>query len=282
MVSPAARREAATWLIDEFTVSQRRACRALELGLATCRYRSRRRDGGILRERLRSLAEERPRFGYRRLHVMLRREGFAVNAKRVYRLYRLDGLAVRRKKRKRVSHGPRLPMELPTAPNLRWSMDFTCDQLADGRSFRTLNIVDDFSREALAIEVDASLPGLRVTRVLERLAELRGAPKAIVIDNGPEFTGRALDAWAYRHRVMLAFIQPGKPTQNAFAESFNGRFRDECLNQHWFIDIADARRRIEAWRVDYNEVRPHSSLGNRSPAEFAREFRNGAFIAAAS
>lgn len=281
-MSPAARREAAAWLIDEFTVSQRRACRALELCLATCRYTSRRRDGGVIRERLRSLAEERPRFGYRRLHVMLRREGFAVNAKRVYRLYRLDGLAVRRKKRKRVSHWPRLPMQTPTAPNLRWSMDFTCDQLADGRSFRTLNIVDDFSRESLAIEVDASLPGLRVTRVLERLAETRGAPRAIVIDNGPEFTGRALDAWAYRHGVMLAFIQPGKPTQNAFAESFNGKFRDECLNQHWFIDIADARRRIEAWRLDYNEVRPHSSLGNKSPAEFVREFRNGAFIAAAS
>lgn len=266
------RREAANWLMQEHRVSQRRACRAVNLCLATARYVRRRGDGGIIRERLRAIAEERPRFGYRRLHVMLRREGLGVNHKRIYRLYRLDGLMVRRKKRKSYSRVQRRPLIVPSGPNERWSMDFTSDQLADGRSFRTLNVVDDFTRESLAIEADTSLPGLRVARVLDRIADERGLPKAIVIDNGPEFSGRALDAWAYERKVTLSFIQPGKPTQNAFAESFNGKFRDECLNQHWFLSMQDARRKIESWRVDYNQVRPHSSLGDRPPAEFVRDF----------
>jgi putative transposase len=221
---------------------------------------------------MKAVAYERPRFGYRRLHVMLRREGLMVNHKRVYRLYRLEGLAVRRKKRKRIALLSRKPLPVGYGPNERWSMDFMWDQLADGRSFRTLNIVDNFTRESLAIEVDVSLPGLRVTRVLDQLAEMRGLPKSIVMDNGPEFTGRELDAWAYRHGVALAFITPGKPTQNGYAESFNGKFRDECLNQHWFISLNDARRKIEDWRQDYNHVRPHSSLGNSPPVEFARTF----------
>lgn len=266
------RREAAGWLIGEFGSSQRRACRAIDLGLSTYRYVSRRGGGGFIRERMKSLAYERPRFGYRRLHIMLKREGLKVNHKRVYRLYRLEGLAVRRKKRKHIAVSSRKPLPVGTGPNERWSMDFMWDQLADGRSFRTLNIVDDFTRESLAIEVDVSLPGLRVTRVLDRLAETRGLPKSIVVDNGPEFAGRALDAWAYRHGVTLAFIAPGKPTQNPYAESFNGKFRDECLNQHWFMNLNDARRKIEDWRQDYNNVRPHSSLGDRPPVEFARTF----------
>lgn len=266
------RREVAGWLVQEFETSQRRACRAMTLGLSTFRYVSRRGDGGVILERMKAVAYERPRFGYRRLHVMLRREGLMVNHKRVYRLYRLEGLAVRRKKRKRIALLSRKPLPVGYGPNERWSMDFMWDQLADGRSFRTLNIVDDFTRESLAIEVDVSLPGLRVTRVLDQLAEMRGLPKSIVMDNGPEFTGRELDAWAYRHGVALAFIAPGKPSQNGYAESFNGKFRDECLNQHWFISLNDARRKIEDWRQDYNHIRPHSSLGNNPPVEFARTF----------
>lgn len=269
-------REAVEWLIEEFKISQRRACRTMNLGISTCRYISRRGNGGVIVERMKSIAYERPRFGYRRVHVMLRREGLMVNHKRVYRLYREEGLAVRRKKRKRVSMLARKPVAAGSKPNERWSMDFTWDQLADGRSFRTLNIVDDFTRESLAIEVDVSLPGQRVTRVLDHLAETRGLPKSITVDNGPEFTGRAMDAWAYQRGVTLAFITPGKPTQNAYAESFNGKFRDECLNQHWFINLKDARKKIENWRQDYNHVRPHSSLGNRPPVEFVRTFNETA------
>lgn len=272
MVSSAARRAAVSWLQGEYGTSQRRACRALGMHRATCRYEARREDGRVIRQRLRCLAEERPRFGYRRLHDLMRREGLAVNHKRVYRLYRLEALAVRRKKRKRVAHGRRQPLARPTAPNQRWSMDFLCDQLADGRRFRILTVLDELTRESLALEVDTSLPGQRVTRVLDRIAEKRGYPQVIVMDNGPEFTSRALDAWAYEHGITLAFIEPGKPTQNAYTESFNGKFRDECLNMHWFLSLTHTRRVTEAWRYDYNHVRPHSSLGRIPPAEFARMF----------
>ena len=272
MVSPAARREGADFLIEEFGVSQRRACRVLDLCLATFRYRSRKGDGGVIRRRMRELAEERPRFGYRRLHVMLRREGFRVNHKRVYRLYRLDGLMLRRKKRKRVSRN-RVPMPLSTRPNEQWSMDFLSDQLADGRRLRVFAVIDQYSRESLAIEAGTSFPGSAVVLVLERIAQERGYPKSIVSDNGPEFVGRALDAWAYEHKVSLDFIQPGKPSQNAFAESFNGKFRDECLNQHWFLSMKEARGIFEDWRLDYNDVRPHSSLGDLTPTEYVSNWR---------
>jgi len=269
MVSPAAKRTAATWLMETFSASQRRVCRVLELCLATFRYVARKVDGGVVRERLRALAEERPRFGYRRLLVMLQREGIEVNHKRVYRLYQLEGLKLRRRKRKRVSR-TRLPPHVPSAPNERWSLDFTSDQLADGRRFRTLNIVDDFTRECLAIEAATSLPGFAVARALEAVAAERGYPRSIVTDNGPEFIGRALDAWSYEHKVRIDFIQPGKPTQNAFIESFNGKFRDECLNQHWFVSLRHARAEIAIWRDDYNNIRPHSALANLAPAQYAQ------------
>jgi len=191
-----------------------------------------------------------------------------VNHKRVYRLYREEGLAVRRRKRKRMGAGERSPLAVPTQPNQRWSMDFVSDGLSEGRKFRSLNIVDDYSRECLATEVDTALPGMRVVRGLEQLGERRGLPEVLVMDNGPEFAGQALDVWAYERKVRLHFIAPGKPMQNAFVESFNGKFRDECLNEHWFVSLEDARRKIEAWRQDYNEVRPHSALGNRTPKEF--------------
>jgi putative transposase len=242
---------------------------------SSCRYRGRERQDGILRERLCALAQERRRFGYRRLHLMLRREGIAVNHKRVYRLYRAEGLSVRRRRRKRIGGVRRVKLAAATKVNERWSMDFMGDTFADGRTFRTLNIVDDFCRESPAIEVDTSLPGARVVRVLDQLAETRGLPEMIVMDNGPEFIGKALDEWAYRRGVKLQFITPGRPVENAYIESFNGKFRDECLNENWFIDLGQAREVIEAWRLDYNRVRPHSSLENLTPEEFATRSRSG-------
>lgn len=249
-------------------ISERHACDLVGLWRSSCRYRSRRAPCDEIRRRLREWAFERPRWGYRRLHVLLRRNGVVINHKRVLRLYREEGLAVKRRKRKRVSV-VRRPMVVPSRMNERWSMDFVSDALADGRKFRNLTIVDDFTRESLEIETDTSIPGQRVTRVLDEIGERRGLPSSIVIDNGPEFSGRALDAWAHAHGVALQFIEPGKPVQNAFIESFNGRLRDECLNQHWFTRLTDARSKIREWRIDYNEVRPHSALGNLTPAAFA-------------
>jgi len=249
-------------------LSERRACGLAGLGRSSFRYQQREWEESGLTERLKQLATERRRFGYRRLTVLLNREGREVNHKRVYRLYREEGLSVRRRKRKRIGAVERQALGLPTRTNERWSMDFVSDGLGDGRKFRSLNIVDDYSRECVAAEVDTSIPGGRVVRVLERLGELRGLPEILVTDNGPEFAGQALDVWAYERGVKLHFIQPGKPIQNAFIESFNGKMRDECLNEHWFRTLSEARQRIEAWRRDYNEVRPHSSLANRTPQEF--------------
>lgn len=254
-------------------MSERRACRVIGVVRSSCRHRVGVRPEDGVRARLRTLAHERPRFGYRRLHVLLQREGVTVNHKRLWRLYREEGLAVRRKRRKRAALGRRLMLPTAQRVNERWSMDFVGDSLADGRTFRTLNIVDDFSREAPAIVVDQSLPGERVVRELDQLIAQRGVPAMIVTDNGPEFAGKALDAWAYRRGVKLHFIRPGKPVENAYVESFNGKFRDECLNEHWFTSLAHARDVIETWRRDYNDVRPHSSLGNDTPTEFARRAR---------
>lgn len=250
-------------------LSERRACGLVGIKRSSCRYAVRRQEPAGLRERLRELAQERRRFGYRRLSVLLRREGWTVNHKRVYRMYREEGLGVRRRKRKRIGAVERQALAIPTRPNERWSMDFISDALSEGRKFRSLNIVDDFNRECLAAEVDTSITGARVVRVMERLRERRGLPQILVTDNGPEFAGRAVDVWAYEQGVKLHFIEPGKPVQNAFIESFNGKMRDECLNEHWFMSLGEARQTIEAWRRDYNEVRPHTSLGNRTPQEFA-------------
>jgi putative transposase len=269
VVGPIARREVVGWLQTRGT-SLRRACRVIGLSTATWRYQRRTSATNVaVLERLQAHAAVRARFGYRRLHILLERDGLAVNHKRVHRIYQAAGLQVRRRRRKRLTRAERVP--LPTASQRleRWSMDFTTDTLADGRNFRTLNIVDDFTRECMAIEVDRSLPGPRVTRVLDRLHAAVGLPQTIVVDNGPEFAGRTLDAWAYARGVTLRFIRPGKPIENAYVESFNGKFRDECLNEHWFVNLVDAKTAIEAWRVDYNTVRPHSSLGGRTPDQFA-------------
>ncbi len=265
----ASRRAAVGFVVDRFGLSERRSCALVGIDRTSCRYVAHRPSDEPLRAKLVELAKQRPRWGYRTLWEVLRREQ-VVNPKKVHRLYKLEGLQVRRRRRKRAKGVQRVPTTPAQRPNQRWSMDFTSDTLANGRPFRTLNIVDDCTRECPAIEVDHSLPGLRVVRVLEGLAETRGLPETIVVDNGPEFAGRALDRWAYQRRVQLHFIQPGKPVQNAFIESFNGKFRDDCLNEHWFVDLNDARRTIEAFRRDYNSYRPHSSLGGQTPEEFAR------------
>ena len=238
--------------------------------MSSLRYRSRRPSDEAVRVRLRALAAERPRFGYRRLGVMLEREGVVVNHKRVHRIYREEGLVLRKRRRQRAATAARVPLVAPSRPGERFSMDFVGDTLATGRGFRALNIVDDYTRECVAIEVDLSLPGERVVRVLDRLAAGGQKPKVIVLDNGPELTSRALDQWAVRNQVQLRFIDPGKPMQNGYVESFNGKFRDECLNQHWFANLEEARAVIEAFRIDYNRARPHSALGYRTPEEFAQ------------
>ncbi len=230
-------------------------------------------DDGV-RKRLRELAEQRKRFGSPRLHILLKREHLVINHKRTERIYREEGLALRRKRRRKGAAGARVVLPSAQRPNEHWSMDFVSDSIVTGRRFRALTVIDNYSRECPVIEVDTSLGGVRVVGVLERLAEARGLPEVITMDNGPEFVGRALDEWAYRKGVKLNFIRPGKPIENAYAESFNGRLRDECLNTNWFISLKQAREIIENWREDYNQVRPHSSLNNLTPAEYANSRPN--------
>ena len=253
--------------------SARQSCELASLNRSTYHYSAKENpDELVIRKRLRELALQRPRFGSPRLTVLIRREFGAVNHKRVERIYREEKLQVPvRRKRCRRRTIRSVPLLVPTTVNERWSMDLMSDSLADGRRFRMLNIVDDFSRESLAIEVDTSLPGTRAVRVLERLSEARGFPKTIVMDNGPEFTSKAMLLWSEERDVRLHFIEPGKPTQNAFVESFNGKFRDECLNENWFHGLEDAREKIENWRVDYNTQRPHRSLRQLTPFEYKKK-----------
>jgi putative transposase len=265
--------------------SERRACALAGLRRSTCRYESCRVDDKRLVERLHELAAERPRCGYQMLHNMLRRQGWTANKKRVYRLYRAAGLSVRRRARRKLRLQRPAPPVAATRPNERWAMDFVHDTLACGRRYRTLNIVDTFTRECLAIEVDFSLPAARVVRVLDKLLWEYGLPESIRVDNGPEFISKALDLWASQHGVKLDFIQPGKPTQNGHVESFNGRFREECLSQNHFPTLARARIEIAVWRNHYNCERPHTSLAARTPKEFGdlarREMPPSAVAAAA-
>ena len=267
-MKPAQRRSWVDFLRVGFRVSERRACRVIGMHRTRYRYRSRAQDQTALRMRLRELAAVRVRYGYRRLHVLLRREGWLVNAKRVYRLYRLEGLVVRSKMRKKRASALRPLLPPAQAPNEQWSMDFMSDSLVSGQRFRILTLVDNMSRESPAIEVDRSLSGERVVAFLERVAARCGLPQVIQVDNGPEFTSRALDAWAHRHGVRLAFSRPGTPTDNPFIEAFNGRLRAACLDQQWFLSLDEARRCLEEWRRDYNTIRPHTALDNQSPAAF--------------
>ena len=258
-------------MLAHHSIGVRRACGLLRLNRASWYYRHHRREDTALRRRLRELAQARPRFGYLRLHVLLRREGWRVNKKRVHRLYREEGLAVRlTRRRKRASHLRVMPPS-PSQMNERWSMDFVADTFLDGRRFRALTVVDNWSRHSPLIEADITLTGTKVVAALERVAKRSGYPRMITVDNGSEFASKALDAWAYAHGVKLDFIRPGKPVENAVIESFNGRFRDECLNANVFVSLHDARQKIEAWRIDYNEHRPHSSLGDLTPQEFAEQ-----------
>ena len=255
-----------------FGPSERRACGLMEIAVSSYRYRKQRQGDGELREKLVALAGEKPRFGYRRLHVLLKQSGERVNHKRVWRVYREAGLCVKRKKRKRlVRRGLTAPML--SRANQEWALDFAHDAVACGRAIRVLSIVDAYTRECLALEVDTSFASRRVTRVLDQIIAEREKPSAIRCDNGPELTSRHFLAWCIEQKIELVHIQPGKPTQNARVESFHGRLREECLSVSWFENLFDARRKIAAWRKEYNEERPHSSLGYRTPAEFAATMR---------
>ena len=258
-----------TWAIDQKGYSQRRACALIGFAPKTYRYVTVRGNDNEFRERLRRLAGERRRFGYRRLHILLRREGIKLNHKKLFRIYREERLTVRRRGGRKRALGTRAPMTLPQGANQRWSLDFVSDVLADGRRFRVLVIVDDFTRECLALVVDTSISGRRVARELDAILAARKKPLVIVSDNGTELTSHAILRWQEERSVGWHYIAPGKPVQNAFVESLNGRFRDECLNEHVFRGLPMARRIVEAWRLDYNACRPHTSLGGLAPNEFA-------------
>jgi len=256
---------------EKFGLSERRACELNDMDRSSYRYEPGEDRDTELRTRLTELARQKPRFGYRRLGVLLERSGEAVNHKRLFRIYQEAGLAVRRRERKRLERG-HAGMPLLSRPNQEWSIDFVSDALATGRALRALTVVDGFTKEAPVIQVDSSLSAPRVTRALDEVIAERGKPEGIRVDNGPEFTSRCFVAWAEQRGITLIHIQPGKPVQNSFIESFNGRFRDECLNANWFTSMADARRKIEDWRIDYNQRRPHSSLAYRTPEDFARQW----------
>jgi putative transposase len=274
-VAVAARREAVRQL-QACGLSERQALRLVGMSASTLRYEPRDDGNEALRERLKTLAGQHRRHGYRMLHNRLRGEGWAINVKRTYRLYREEGLMVRKRRRKKLPVTERQPLLRPMHPNEVWSMDFVFDELANGRRVKTLTVVDDCSKESVQIVADTSIPALYVTRVLDQVKAERGLPKVIRTDNGPEFAGRTMQDWAARNGVQLRFIQPGKPIQNAYIESFNSRFRDECLSQHWFASLGHMRSVIDSWREDYNHSRPHSTLGYVPPAVFAARCRQRA------
>jgi putative transposase len=280
VVTPSRRRDVVKHLCLAYRVSERCACRACGFSRASQRYRSMADPQDELRLRLKELAASRVRYGYRRLHVLLRREGWPVNHKRIYRLYRIEGLVIRQKtpKRRRSSRyrGDRLAV---TQPNQTWAMDFVSDSLFNGAPIRILTVVDCHTRESLSIEPRASFPAHRVVEALDRIARERGLPSTIRCDNGPEFAGRVLDQWAFLNHVELDFSRPATPTDNAYIESFNARLRQELLNASWFLSLADARERMEAWRKEYNEERPHTALKNLTPKEYLEQARSPAEVA---
>jgi len=269
-LKPDRRRKLVRNLQERYRISERRGCAVLQFDRSSHRYRSNRDDQAYLRSRIREIAAARVRFGHRRIYIVLRREGIVVNHKRVRRLYREEGLNLRlRRPRRHVSAAQRVERPVVNGPNEVWSMDFVSDALFDGRRLRALTLLDIYTRESLAIEVDKGITGEDVADILRRIVARRGAPARIRLDNGPEFVSNALDRWAYENGVTLDFSRPGKPIDNAYVESFNGRFREECLNAHWFLSLDDARDKIEAWRRFYNESRPHTALGGQTPNEFA-------------
>jgi len=267
VVTPAAKRQAVALVEEVFHVSQRRACQGLAVERRRLNYRSRRNDD-LLRQRLRAIASERRRFGYRRLAIFLRREGFACNLKKIHRLYQEEQLQVRRRKGRKRAIGTRQPLPKPDQINQVWSLDFISDALSDGRRFRLLGVMDQCSREGLTLAVDTSLPGLRVVRELDQLVKQRGKPHCIISDNGTELTSRVVLQWAQANQIEWHYITPGKPSENGFTESMNGKIRDEFLNEHWFTSLSEAKHLAAAWLHDYNHVRPHSSLNYQTPKEF--------------
>jgi putative transposase len=271
MVTPDVKRDAVAHACLVHGVSQRRACEALEVDRSSVRYRSIRAPDLELREAMKAVASERRRFGYRRIHVMLQRRGIEMNLKKLRRLYGEEKLQVRKRGGRKRALGTRRPMLVPDRPNQRWSLDFVSDSFTDGRRFRVLTVVDDHTRECLALVADTSLSGRRVVRELDAVIAQRGRPLTVVSDNGTEFTSMAILRWSQDHGIDWHYIAPGKPMQNGFIESFNGSFRDECLNETLFSSLPEARARITDWKEDYNSQRPHSSLGNLTPDEFARK-----------
>jgi putative transposase len=255
--------------MKEKRFTQKRACALAGIDPRVFRRAPKRSEDTELRSRLKELSTERRRFGYRRLHILLKREGWAVNWKRLYRIYKEEGLTVRKRGGRKRALGTRAPMAVPQGPNQRWSLDFVSDSLSCGRRFRILNVIDDFSRECLAAVVDTSLSGIRVARELDRIAEMRGYPCMVVSDNGTELTSNAILKWQEDRKVDWRYIAPGKPMQNGFVESFNGRMRDECLNEHLFDTLRQARNLVAVWRDDFNHHRPHSSLAGLTPWEYA-------------
>ena len=271
MVRPAQRRQFVRWAQEAYRVSERRACGAAGIARSSVRYRSVRPSQEPLRRRIREICAVRVRAGYRQVHVLLRREGWEINHKRTYRLYREEGLTQRtQRKRRHRSAARRVQRDHPTRPNEQWAMDFMHDTLADGRSLRVLTMIDIHTRECLALRASRSFTGACVARMLEHVGQARGKmPRKIRVDNGTEFTSKALDHWAYFNEVELDFSRPGKPQDNAFVESFNASVRRECLSQHWHLSQTDAQRSLNLYRQDYNNVRPHTALGNLPPAEWA-------------
>jgi putative transposase len=269
MVTPDVKRDAVAHARSFHGLSERRACALIGIARRVARYKPSRPDDTGLRQRLRELAAERRRFGYRRLGYLLAREGLKPNHKKLLRLYREEGLKVRRRGGRKRALGTRAPMTLPQGPNQRWSLVFVSDAFGCGRRFRILCVVDDFTRECLALVPDTSLSGARVVRELDTIAAIRGKPLAVVSDNGTELTSTSILRWSQERQVEWHYIAPGKPTQNAFVESFNGRLRDECLNETLFTSMVQTRAVLAAWRQDYNTIRPHSKLGGLTPAEIA-------------
>jgi putative transposase len=274
MAGPAVKRQAVEYVIDHYALARRRACRIVKQHRSVQYYQSRRDPKTALRARMHELAQTRIRYGYRRLHVLLRREGWSLGREQAYRLYTEENLQLRSKRpRRRKMVVARRERYVPKRANQAWSMDFVADQLLDGTRIRALTVLDVFTREAVCIQVGYRQRGEDVVDACNRLAATRGARVRIFVDNGSEFSGRLMDLWAYHHRVQIDFSRPGKPTDNSFVESFNGSFRDECLNLHWFESIDEAKAKIEAWRVEYNESRPHQALNEMTPAAFADQHR---------
>lgn len=274
MVGPTAKREVVAHLQEHRQLSTNRACMLVGLQISTYYYKSyKERDDEPIKQRLMELSKIRVRWGFPRLYTLIKREGFNDNHKRVKRIYNIAGLQLQKRRKKKLRGHLRLVLPAPDKPNHIWSMDFVSDALADNRKFRSFTLVDDYTRECVAIETDRSLRSEKLVQVFNRLKHARGLPEMIVCDNGPEFISQNLDMWAYQNKVQLKFIQPGKPVQNAYIESFNGRLRDECLNQNWFMTLDHAKDEIEKWRRDYNQNRPHRSLKMKTPNEFANEYK---------